>query len=255
MRFLRKILRFIKERIKFILKLFVLVLVLAVAGLYFYQNYQEKQILEKRLIRLEVMNDSLKLSPETHFRNAKNLLRKGKFYDALKTLQSITAKYPNWKPALVLRAKDLTERTIKSLENHISYLEENITGYEANIEEGIIAGALPGDPGMNRDTAKTKIVEENQQVAFQKFEYEDRKVYPYQASTQSHAPKQYSAKTTQTEVKAQGEQNYMVNFLGDTTKDKSFKKFEFEDPRYKKNVKPSIKAAPTTKKPKSLFAK
>ncbi len=257
MEILKKILFFFKKKIKWFLWLFLGLVLIIFVALFLYESYEYNIGLNSRLDRLEDVSDSLQLPPESHYRYARGHVRNQKFEKAIKTLQSIKVRFPEWNPVLINKTINFTNESLRQINLDRSRLETKLNSladapsmesysYEEPISEAYtieepVSGEYAEDQSIESyytetdsdipTTDKTRPTTEAPQTAFRKFEYEDRKVFPLRTSTRGY----YDAIDS----------NYYRNL---SSQEFGFRKFDFEDLRYKDN-KPPKTGPPTTIQP------
>lgn len=243
---MKKFFAFIKKKIKFLLIAFISFIIIISLGYLYYLNIQDKNELKNRLDRLESVNDSLRLSPQDHFSRAIFLVEQKRYNDALKTLNSIQTRYPNWNTKKVNSVVKKIENIVYSMDSKNSDLVGYMQNNQAVEDFDTIKIASTVDNPTN--VTQQTIQQGPPQVAFQKFTYETKK-FPLQASTKSSSPPQLHILNRETLFNTNtNENNLVVNNLQVNDKNendnmnKGFQQYDFEDSRYKKNIQPSIRS-------------
>ncbi len=217
---MKNFIQFIKQSLKLSIGLYLLIFVFVFAVLYLWTNYEKNQQLEKRLKKLEEVNDSLSVTPDQHFTKAKIKIKDGNLDSAIRILQYIQNRYPQWRPTLVKNSINEILIVKQNIEKNKLKLFSNLENINNKISE----------PVHKQNSVPAPHVK---QPVFRKFEYEDRKVFPLRTSNTGHKRK----------IKKHDSKNISIaeQLKLDAKKNKDgFKKFEYEDLRYKNN-KPPVK--------------
>lgn len=245
---MKKFFAYIKKKIKFLLIAFISLIIILSLGYLYYQNIQDKKELKQRLDRLEAVNDSLKLSPQDHYSRAVFLVEQKKYNEALKTLNSVQARYPNWNTKKVNSAIKKIEGIVYSMDSKNSDLVSFMQNMES-VEYSDTSKVFTNIDNPTQVTQQT-IQQGPPQVAFKKFEYENKK-FPLQASTKSSSPPQLHVLNRETSFNTNTNENNVTgnNIQLNTTVEngksnstQGFQQYDFEDTRYKKNIQPSIRS-------------
>lgn len=247
-------LKFLKSKIKLLITFFLIVFIILLAAFFYYQSYLEKKEIEERLHRLELQNAQLNLSPSAQYEKAIQNIQTHNYPEALRILTDLQARYPGWNKYKIDNAISRLKNTVKIIDSEnsglVSFLRnENISAPPPIISDSNIAietGAIKSDTNVVTGQAAPP-----PQTAFRKFEYENRKV-PLQASVRSHAPNKRE-KHNVAPVDSTGSMQISLSPGKEGDKAQGFTQYDFEDMRYKKNIKPSVKTKANPKRDKKVY--
>lgn len=210
---MKPLFEFILKYLKLILTSAIVLFVLIFVTLLLYEQHKKNILLEKKVKKLQNLKMISVPSADQLYAESRVLI-KDKIYDAaLEKLLQLKSHYPYWHPQMVNSSINAVKRINNKLKEEQIKLEKKLN--------------LIADADSNDIFIDTTGIRQTRRIAFQKFEYSDKNI-PLRTSNSGY-------------VRNPRPGNIRTNPDGsiiEAPNEFSFRKFEFEDERYKKKISP-----------------
>lgn len=213
---MKPLLNFIKQYLKLILTISVILFVSIFIILFLYEQNRKNTLLEKRLNKLETLKKQSISSPDQIYAESRVLVKNQKYDAALEKLLQLKSNYPYWHTKMVNSSITVIKQINEKQDKAQSELEQKLDQ---------LASSENPEALIDRNSEVVTTGGEKK-FKFRKFEYQDTK-FPLKTSNSGYSRENKTGITKNSDGSITGASN-----------DFAFKKFDFEDKRYKKNIKP-----------------